>query len=93
MVQKDGSEVRGTLLEKKADGSGTFQKFNGELLEFRADKVSYVGPATRPNAEPTQAQQEMGKALHQATNPHVSTNIPGVVMYEPETDKLAAQLP
>ena len=27
LVQKDGSEVRGTLLEKKADGSGTFQKF------------------------------------------------------------------
>ena len=85
LVQKDGSEVRGTLLEKKADGSGTFQKFNGELLEFRADKVSYVGPATRPNAEPTQAQQEMGtKPSIKRPIPIVSTNIPGVVMYEPE---------
>ena len=85
LVQKDGSEVRGTLLEKKADGSGTFQKFNGELLEFRADKVSYVGPATRPNAEPTQAQQEMArKPSSKGPTPIVSTNIPGVVMYEPE---------
>ena len=70
LVQKDGSEVRGTLLEKKADGSGTFQKFNGELLEFRAETVTYVGPATRPNAEPHQAKQPRARTLNQSTNPH-----------------------
>ena len=84
LVQKDGSEVRGTLLGKKADGSGTFQKFNGELLEFRAETVTYVGPATRPNAEPHQAKQPRAELpSNNRPTPTVSTNIPGVVMYEP----------
>ena len=93
LVQKDGSEVRGTLLEKKADGSGTFQKFNGEFLSSapRRSPTSDQQPVRMPNLI-RQSNQEQ-KSLKQSTNPTVSTNIPGVIMYEPETDKLAVQLP
>lgn len=84
LVLKDGSEVRGTVMEKKADGSGTFQKFNGELVEFNADTVTYVGAAMRPNqpkaeTAPSSPQTESTEG----PTPDVSTNIPGVVMYEP----------
>ena len=53
LIGTDGSEVRGTILEKNTDGSGTFQKFNGELVEFDASTTSYVGPAVRPNDTPS----------------------------------------
>lgn len=81
LVRKDGSEVRGTILEKNADGSGTFQKFNGELVEFNADTVSYVGSAARPN-QPPRADTPSAESST-GTFPMVTTNVPGVIMYEP----------
>ena len=84
LVKKDGSEVRGTILEKNVDGSGTFQKFNGELIEFNADSVTYVGPAIRPNQSSEPASKvSTGPSSSTDTLPMVTTNVPGVIMYEP----------
>ena len=83
LVLKDGSEVRGTVMEKKADGRGTFQKFNGELVEFTPDTVTYVGAAMRPNQPKATAPSSPQTESTGGPTPEVSTNIPGVVMYEP----------
>ena len=84
LIGTDGSEVRGTILEKNTDGSGTFQKFNGELVEFDASTTSYVGPAVRPNDTPSAPKSRTAEiSQSNQTTTMVTTNVKGLSMYEP----------
>lgn len=51
---RDGSVIRGTIVERRPDGTVLLMDYAGTVREFAADDVVRAGPATAPAAEPTE---------------------------------------